>query len=172
MSQVGIQAMGRLPVHDHLTVNSGGLISEGSLKLEIGCKAYLSAVQNIPHDTLTKVLFNAEEYDIGGDFSADGVNSEFIVPVPRYYLLYLQVAAKSLGIDKEFNLFFYKDGAELVASFGQTAFATNKSKILLTADYLNASEVIDARIVQKSGGAIEIWDLAIRTYICIHAIGR
>ena len=94
MPQIGIYH--GLSVHNHSGVTQGGLLDHavltnvlsdqhhalpnlGDLTIDCACKAYLTADQTCNNGVMQKILWNAEDFDIGGDFRANGSSSLALV---------------------------------------------------------------------------------------------
>ena len=108
--QAGIRAMGKLPVHNHTLLEQGGIINNDSLFQSCGCRAILTAPQAIPSGAPVKILFNAKTYDIGGDFDADGVDSEFLTPSDGYYRIGSRGRLEQVNDNTEVLIYIYLDG--------------------------------------------------------------
>lgn len=115
-------------------------------------RAYLSGDQsNIVDDTITKVLLDAETYDPGGAFDADGVDSEYIAPVSGYYLIKGQIhwTAAAAGT---YRSSIYIEGAEksrgnIKVTAEANYFAVPVSDVL----YVAQGESIDLRARHNAG---------------------
>lgn len=73
-------------------------------------RAYLSSAQdNLTNDTATKVLLDAESYDVGSNF--DVANKRYVAPVTGYYKVFGKVTFKSTIPDKVYLAYIYVNGA-------------------------------------------------------------
>ena len=135
-------------------------------------RAYLSSTQyNIPDNTVTKVLLDAETYDPGGNFDADGVDSEFIAPVPGYYGIKGQVHWTSAPAGS-YRSYIYINGANKVQHIIKTTTATSYVSNLVS-DVLpvGLGESIDLRCKQMTGVATgDISGAETLTYLTIHLL--
>ena len=74
------------------------------------CRAYLNASQtNVTDASYTKVLLNAEDFDIGGNF--DTTNSRFVAPVNGYYQINGYVGFTEVIANKRYASVIYVNGA-------------------------------------------------------------
>lgn len=73
--------------------------------------AYLSSSQNLTADTLTKITWNAEEYDIGSNFDS-ATNHRFTAPVAGYYEFswYAFIGSNTDSVTNSIT-YFYKNGS-------------------------------------------------------------
>lgn len=151
MEQQGIQARGMLPVHTHITPEEGGQINADDLFYGCAVRAYRGAQQVIANNTTTKVLFDTENYDIGGDFDADGVDSNFTVPDTGYYFLQSLVTLVDLADTNLARIYIYNDGASIAESYQIQAGASHLSLLISTSQLLVAGALIDIRVFHLFG---------------------
>jgi len=118
-------------------------------------RAYRSGTQsNIPNETLTKVLFNAETYDPNGDFDADGVDSRYIAPVSGWYLIHGQVSWLAYGEVGLWELYIWAPGlftrsVTRTTNVAEEFFSLSISDIL----YVEAGQAITLDAKQTTGTA-------------------
>lgn len=95
-------------VHNALGLDHSQLINH----ITCLCSAYLFANQNHPTATITKVLFDRETLDVGGNFDADGADSDFTAPADGDYRVYFQFANIDLVANTIQRIYIYKEGVE------------------------------------------------------------
>ena len=142
MNQQGIQALGSMPVHDHSTQQLGGIIAQTCL-----ARAYINANQAIPTGAVTKILFNTEDWDVGNDFDADGVDSNFIAPSNAYYIIQSQIAMQNLDT---WALYIYVNGVSRVNTLMDMNVAQN-TEFAQGFEYVTAGLAIDIRVEHGAG---------------------
>jgi len=99
--------------------------------------AYRNANQSITANTVTKVLLNATEFNIGSHF--DTSTSRFNAPVTGAYLFTATIQFQANGSP---HTNFYKNGSDYIngfADFGTGAQASTQSRIM----YLTAGDFIE-----------------------------
>jgi len=190
MSQVGIIPYIAPYPHDHSSVAQGGAVPIGSitghnklihdalaialssLTFSLGCRAWRNGIQAINDTTITKVLFNSEDYDIGGpNFNADGANSNFLTPSNGYYLIYAVAGWASITLGRGV-IYIYKNGnpiAEKRATFANIL--SDDGLIIISLENLAVNDLIDIRVWQSSGGAKNITSGRDKTFVGITKLG-
>ena len=149
-------------IHDALA------LAIGSLNNDCVCRAYLNGNQAIPNATDTKVLFDAENYDVGNNFDADGVDSNFLVPSNGKYLIMAQIKLSG-GMSGLGQIMIYIDASKQAEAY-DWAEGTEIIKVFTIED-LSAGDSITIKAKQTSGGAIVIEAGREDTFICIQKIG-
>lgn len=150
MIQQGIQARGMLPVHTHITPEQGGQIYNDDLFQSCGLRVYRNALQAIVNNTTTKVLFDTAWYDIGGDFDADGVDSEFTTPETGYYFICANVTFEVLNDNAKAYVYIFLDDNQEVTAYKNSSNDETTMQVA-TLINLNVGEVIDIRIRHNHG---------------------
>lgn len=115
-------------------------------------EAYLSANQSIPNNTVTVVAFDTVLADPNGNFTT-GSSAHYTCPVPGRYLVlaglnWASAAANAIGLA-------FKNGAEVqrtAQASGATMLVSPYSGIIRA----NASDTLDIRAFQASGGAVNV----------------
>jgi len=130
-----------------------------TLGLPIGfsskARAYLSSAQSIPHAAWTKINFNAESYDVLGEFDTT-TNYRFTAQAAGYYAVsaIVSFAANAAGIR---SFFIKKNGTTIVTS-GQLIASAGSSVItrLVASDilYLAANDYLEVFAYQDSGSSL------------------
>lgn len=116
-------------------------------------RAYLSAHQeNLVSGAITKVLLNAEDYDIGSDF--DIVNNKFVAPINGFYQICAVInwRDQDMVANKRYMGFVYKNGAILLKNSTHLS-ETNKSLSNCFSDmvYLLANDYIELYAHHETG---------------------
>lgn len=131
-------------------------------------RAYLNSAQNNLADTVfTKVLLDAEDYDVGNNFASN----KFTAPVTGYYMVTGQVAYDNTIANSRYFSALYRNGtvnaaSSIVSSTTQTL-AVTSSDIM----FLNAAETVEL-YARVDAGASTI-DLIIglsNTFLAVHLL--
>ena len=104
--------------------------------------AYRGTNQNIPTDTLTKVLLDTELYDPGSNF--DLPNSKYIVDVAGCYLVVAAVLylGTSVVANKRVGISLYNDAVLIQSNYVHTAIADHFSASVLAVTQFAAEDEI------------------------------
>jgi len=106
----------------------------------VGARAYLSATLGTTvSGATTKVLLDAESYDVGGNFAA----YKFVAPVNGYYQIVGQVFFTGCAADKAFYAIVNKNNAALAQSHSQTSAAGATAVPATDIVYLAATDYIE-----------------------------
>jgi len=165
MPQIGIFPWTRPMPHDHSVIGQGGLVdptvidhdallnfTEAAHLPFLGCRAFLDVAGQVLTTALTtKVLFNAEDYDLGGDFDADGVDSDFIAPSDGYYLIDTCITFLLMPDQVECHVRIYKNGNRIIDMVGTPAHTGTFAIPSMTIEYLLENDVIDIRARHTAG---------------------
>ncbi len=133
------------------------------------CRVYLSSNQSISDATATKITFNSESFDIGGDFDSS-TNYRFVAPVTGYYLVMLDVGFVAGGTaNRPFNIRIKANGTTDYARVQSYTESTNEALFLHTGDivYLTSGQYIEGYVYQNSGSTREILGGASNTSLSI-----
>lgn len=166
----GADTVTRLPVgntYDLLTPDPGeasGLLWTPLQDFTVPARATRSVVQSIPNNTITLIEFDSEIFDVAGAFTT-GAAAKYTAPVTGYYLVESGVALITPSWDngEEAILRVYKDGVveavldEFFAIGTYMPGATFLSGSVIV--QLNATQYVDIRIFQRSGGAVNTTSL-------------
>jgi hypothetical protein len=111
--------------------------------------AYINSAQTVSNNTLTKMQFNAEEFDTNNNFDST-TNYRFTPTVAGYYQ-FTTSAFISTGVAGEFTVWFYKNGG--VFKYGNDLSAVTSYVIQGSAlIYLNGStDYVEVYVYQVSG---------------------
>ncbi len=180
MSQVGISGQYQLPNYiaqvllDHnKTVHDVLGLDHAQLSNYVTCavRAYRTGNQTISTGTVTKILFNDEDFDIGGDFRGDGANSNFLVPTTDYYFILGQIRMDNLVANNDVFLTLHDDGGLIVRESQQGQGGGVQALTLITVEYLTLNHLIDLRIEQDSGGDKILKEGRDKSFFIIRRIG-
>jgi len=186
--QVGIFPWSRPMPHTHQNVGQGGTVNHAhlvnvlsaqhhalpalsELVFDLGCRAYRNAIQNIPNLAITKILFNAEDYDLGADFDADGADSNYIAPSDGKYIIYSSHTYQGLPDQCEYEIFIYKNGASIARRVLTASGAWEAGIDILTVEQLSATNIIDIRAKHAGGAGKNLTAGRDHTYVAIFKIG-
>lgn len=125
------------------------------IKTLVGARVYRSAAQTIQPTTNTKILLDAEDYDLGGDFASN----KFTVPVSGYYYIQGSIAWSNpdvLDIDLATKL--YKNGAVIKDNWQHTSYTYPWGVVNGVSDifYLAATDYIELYAFIGSGAALNL----------------
>ena len=121
--------------------------------------AYMSANQSIANSTNTKIAFDSERFDTGGDF--DTTNYKFVVPSGAGTYVFHYWAKMGLDDGKLLQLILYKNGSELLgeetrANFYSGASAQQISAVMSFVDVSSAADYYELFVFQNNGGAVNL----------------
>ena len=137
------------------------------------CRAFVNGVQVINTGVWTKVLFDAKDYDIGNDFDADGVDSNFIVPDNGYYYIFAQGMFNGLADGKFLEMHVLDNALVVVESCPPPCGALGGASDVIASTFrLIAGHAISIEIYHNHGADRTIEAGSERTFICIHKIGE
>ena len=135
-------------------------------------RAYLSADQdNLTNGTWTRVLLNAETFDVGDNFSI--ANSSFTVPITGYYQINASVffEAADLVADKHYYAQVRRDTSPIFNVYSHAAISQplvlNGSDIF----YLTAGQEVSLWAMSNSGdNAVDIDSGETETFLTIQLV--
>jgi len=126
----------------------------GGSSAGIGCHVSLSANQeDIPNNTWTKIEFDTEQFDIGGDWDAT-TDYDFTCPVAGYYLVGVLVRYQNLGDGDLTHVKVQVNGADVVPPDGSVigdSLGTDPTVNFHDVLSLSANDVITFETAQNSG---------------------
>lgn len=173
---------GKLIQNGTFIINDAGIITAGGwqgsdinnqyVTSTVRARAYLNTQQNnIPNVTQTKVLLDAESYDTGNDFDADGVDSDFTVPVTGWYLVIGQITWTSVVADKAYWTGIGVDGTVIAWGLLHASHAYTLISQVSDIIYVTANQKITLEAYQGSGvSTVDIAAASAYTYISIHLL--
>jgi len=181
MPQVGISGQFQLPnyiaqvlldhtkaVHDALGIDYEAL---SNLGLKCAVSAWRNGNQNIPASTWTKILWNAEEFDVGGDFRADGANSDFTAPGDDHYLIIPGVNFNVTGANKTGQCAIYLEGVIIKCAQQKAASAAPPDLLNpIAMPYMTAGEVITIHVWHNDVAAKDVIGAQTETFLYIARI--
>ena len=132
-------------------------------------RAYLNADQdNLINGAATKILLDAESYDISGEFASN----KFTVATTGYYLIVGQVAYNAVVINKLYQAMIYVDGAGIASAYGNSSAATTDLMVnVITIAYLTATQYIELYGLSGAGAdTVDVSGGAALTYLCVHRL--
>ena len=118
-------------------------------------KAYPTNNQTIATGTWTKVVLNAEIYDVGNDFDST-TNYRFTAPVSGYYLVIGQLIWNSMG-NNSFYLSIWRNGSSadrIVTDSIKPAVGVVHTQRIVDIVYLTANQYIELYCYQDSGSNV------------------
>lgn len=141
---------------------AGMLIGGSGTPISIAIQTKFSAYRTgtnfeIPHSTLTEIIFNAENYDIGSCFNLG--TGMFVAPFTKYYHFDMNLTFDSFAFDvtKFIYIYLYVNGVPAI----HRRFFGNGGTFYWTAGFgidvaLTALDSVVAKIVQNTGSSIFI----------------
>lgn len=130
-------------------------------------RAYLSGAQtNVADSTDTKVLLDAENYDIGSNF--DTTNKRYVVPTTGYYLVSASVGWANTIADKTFQAIIVVNGSGTAFSMCHSSFANSLRIPISDIVYATAGQYIELYCRQNGGAATpDLISASSSTYMAI-----
>jgi len=117
------------------------------------------ATQTISDTTLTTLVFDTENYDVGGNFNTS--NYTFTAPVAGKYLCHLSVSfnAGQLATNTRNFMGIYVGGSAVNQNFGSTTGSNDRFSMFQTVILdLAASNTLTGRVyVDQNGGTPDVW---------------
>lgn len=153
-----------------VNITDGGDTTEKVLNVNCKCKAYLSSsMLNLTDGNITKILLDAESYDIGSDF--DTTNSRFVAPVTGYYLIIGNIYYTQVIADKSYYCYIYVNNAEYSRSIGGTGGAVDIAINNSVVAFVTAGQYIElyGRVV-AGVSTVDVGGGATITYLCVHLL--
>ena len=162
--------------HDHLTTilpaDHHALPDLGNIVNPCVCYASRNAAQVIPFNTNTKILFDAELFDVGANFRADGVNSDFTAPSDGYYLISSHGAFMNLPAGADQTLDIRVNGGVVAKSqFEVNVQSTEVYMECVTIQALTAGQVITSFVRHTGGADKSLFGGVTQTYIVVVKLG-
>ncbi len=130
-------------------LNDAGVLT---LAKQTSAKGYLSGVQSVNNTTWTKVLYDAEEWDIHGDFDST-VNRRFDVAVTGMYLILCQACIMSMPAHSRTISWIKVNGTgKSSGRFTASYISDHECKAVLLTE-LTAGDYVEGFVYQDSGSA-------------------
>jgi len=156
-------------VADGVTITKESVVSTGE---GTGVRAYLSANQeNLVDQAYTKVLLNAENYDVSADF--DTANSRFVAPVTGYYQVNALVSwvSSSVIADKTYMSLIYVNGAEYSRAYNHSSLASILGCPISDVVYAQAGQYIELYARHVAGANTpDVLGGSNYTYMSVHKL--
>ena len=118
----------------------------------VRCSVYLgTASSGITNASFTKIDFDTELYDTGGDF--DTANSRFVAPVSGYYLVNMNVTWTTVTADKYYSCAIYVNGSrvEKTWNFTHSSVASFLSNGVSAVVYVGSGQYIEGYVYHAAG---------------------
>ena len=139
-----------------------------------GCMIWNSTNQSLSNNSFTTITFDSEEYDVGGYHDNSVNNSRITIPTGKdgYYHVQGMISYASNAANQRAGRFVISDG-RLFANFaGQNSGSTYGSSIYFaTTFYLDASDYIEMRGLQNSGGSLNVESQVYSTFMSATYLG-
>lgn len=121
-----------------------------------GAEAHAASSQSIPNSAYTKITLGTEDLDLGGNFAS----SAFTAPIPGWYNVNGYAVLTLPSATQVAKLAVYKNAAFIALLEKERASMSTQDMDLTGAAtlYLAATDVIDLRVFQDSGGAISLYN--------------
>lgn len=155
--------------NDGTGIGNGAITSE-HLNATIACRAYLNSAQTTNSNVATKVLLDAESYDLGNNY--DTTNKRFVAPLTGYYQVNANGRFDNLAAGSVCLVYIYVNGAEYsqARTYGS---GTNDDPQSMVSDVVpvTAGQYIEMYMLQNSASPESIANDSKITYMSIHYIG-
>lgn len=171
---------------ERMSISAAGLVTIGATTISAAqwawlggfdptclVRAYLSADQlNLVNITWTKVLLNAESFDVGLDF--DLGNNRFVAPITGYYQVNATLTFKNAVADKSYAVAIYVNGASYAQTTANTSLAlTYVSGSVSDIIYIPAGQFIELYAYSASGdNTVDIFGISTSTFLSIYFLGE
>lgn len=127
-------------------------------------RAHMSVAQNVPNATQTKILYNAEDFDILNNF----INARFTATVQGYYEVTASVSFMSSFIQIAY-IYILKNGSTWLSQHNSKPNTTPNSIMLTDLVFLNVGDYIEMWVAQMSGSTQQ-FNIGLDTYLTIRKI--
>lgn len=154
-------------VHDALGIDHATLVN----KLPYYARAYRNGAQAIPQNNITKILYNAETFDIGGNFDADGVDSDFLVPLAGYYSIKSAIQFNTMGDSKDILIYIYNNGGTLTRNMHRVRGVFDECIQISAERHFALNDVIDIRCQHNDANPRNISGDQNLTWVIIRFLG-
>jgi hypothetical protein len=132
-------------------------------------RAYRSGSQTIGNESITKIQFNAETYDVNGDFDST-TNYRFVAPVDGYYQVNAAAAIQALGDGKLFYVYIRKNDTVHSQVLTSAGVSMTKSAFLSDVIYLEATQYVELFCYHNHGSDRSIDGDPASTYMSVHLL--
>jgi hypothetical protein len=131
---------------------SDGLVTPSKFGVLPAARAFHSATQSIPNDTLTTVALNSEAFDTASLHSTTDANSRLTAPVSGIYSL---TAAANWFVNPTGSRLaqIWQNGSTILVSDSVVP-NQDDDHVLSTLARLSAGDYVELRVKQSSGGAL------------------
>ena len=116
------------------------------------------ATQTITDATLTTIVFDTENYDVGGNFNTS--NYTFTAPVAGKYLCHLSISfnAGELGTNTRNFMGIYVGGSAVNQNFGSPTGSNDRFSMYQTVVLdLSANDALTGRVYIDNGSNADVW---------------
>ena len=128
-------------------------------------RAKRSGNQTIGNDSWTKVQFDTESFDIGGDYD-NATNYRFTAPVTGYYLVNTLITWGNISGEDHYTK-IYKNGTGIITNAIHGVTGNAYSQVISDIVPLTAAQYVEIYVYQNSGGDETI---SSESYIVAHLI--
>lgn len=126
-------------------------------------RAYRSAAMAVQTATYSKIQFDVENYDLGGNFA----NFKFTAPANGYYLITATVGLDLVADGKRFFIFIYIDGSRWAQRGIHTGRAQEIYADITSIEYLTAGREVEIYVWHDHGAARDVRTGRDKTWICV-----
>lgn len=149
-----------------LQVDSNGRVLLSSIQTK--ARAYLSAPQiNLVDGIWTKVLLDAESYDIGSNFAS----YKFTTPINGYYLIHGNILFVNTIANKEYKVAIQVNDVSVYQGFYTTSITTYLSAPFSDTIYLEKDDYVELYAQSRAGvNTVDIFGRNDTTFITIHLL--
>jgi len=139
-----------------------------------GCYLYRTTAQTISNNTNTTVLWDAEEFDVGGYHSTSSNTERITIPTGKggYYLFTFNIFWNT-GADSLRQVEMYKNGSTQVGKFDQSRASSSYGQGVMGSTILStaANDYFELRVYQDSGNNVDLRQLTFRSFFACTLLG-
>jgi hypothetical protein len=128
-----------------------------------------SSAQTISTSSETKVQFNAESYDKSNEFDSTS-DYDFTVTTAGRYLITAQVVWASAVDQKNLQIRLFKNTGRILNNHIQSSGTGIHTSVLFDIVTLAASDTLEIRVFQDTGGDVDLTNGEDKTFFAIHRI--
>jgi len=156
-----------------LTAQHHALPNSAELTFALACRAYrTTSEQVLVSEALTKIEFNAEDYDLGGIYD-HVTNHNVTIPSNGYYRIASQVEIQAETDGTTMELSICKDNNPIVTFSKKTSGLSFDDTIsVFSIEYLVTNDVIDIRGRHYAGSDKNASLGRLLSFLCISKIGE
>jgi len=160
------------PDSDKLEGNTLAQVQNHPQKTNVKARAYLSSNQTIPHQTLTVVEFDTENYDPGSLFNIS--THRFVAPFPCFCLVISMIEYLNIDIiaNKAYCSNICINGSQWVGGGVHAAYVAGITYTISDIVPLDTDDYVEIKAWHNAGASVRIRAGSIRSYISVHLLSK